>query len=428
MSDIKKKIFLSSKLFKKPELENKPYRIYDTDIKGFVARVLPSGRVSYYYEYRNEAGKNKSFYIGRHGDITADQARDVAKNKSAEKTKGIDVQAEKKKSKKVAKENLTKTIEGYIDAEYDAWAKANLTSGEITIKRIKRNFVHLLDTQMEELTLWDLEKWRTEQQSKGKKPVTVNREVSDLKAMLARAKKWGHIKHHPLIDLEPLKIEELPPPRYLSLEESKRLLEALKAREDEKRSGRASGNKWRVERKKELLPEFDKFFVDHLRPMVMVSLFSGVRRGELYKLKWENVNLDACVLVVIGSNAKNKKTRHVPLHPEIVAVLKAWQNQTTTTGLVFPNSKGKVFGDVKKSWKNLLLAAKIDSFRWHDLRHDFASQLAMSSVDLNTVRELMGHSDIRMTLRYAHLSPEHKSEAINKLNGMNGKPSVESNQ
>ena len=71
--------------------------------------------------------------------------------------------------------------------------------------------------------------------------------------------------------------------------------------------------------------------------------------------------------------------------------------------------------DIKTAWGNLVKAAYIDDFRFHDLRHTFASNLVMASVDLNTVRELLGHSDIKMTLRYAHLAPEHKAAAVEKL-------------
>ena len=84
-------------------------------------------------------------------------------------------------------------------------------------------------------------------------------------------------------------------------------------------------------------------------------------------------------------------------------------------GLVFPNKNNQPFNNVKRSWTSVLEKANITQFRWHDLRHHFASKLVMAGVDLNTVRELLGHSDIKMTLRYAHLAPEHKINAVRKI-------------
>ena len=76
---------------------------------------------------------------------------------------------------------------------------------------------------------------------------------------------------------------------------------------------------------------------------------------------------------------------------------------------------GEPLTDVKKAWASLMKRAKLTAFRFHDLRHTFASKLVMAGVDLNTVRELLGHSDIAMTLRYAHLAPEHKANAVERL-------------
>lgn len=93
-------------------------------------------------------------------------------------------------------------------------------------------------------------------------------------------------------------------------------------------------------------------------------------------------------------------------------VLKAWRDQAAGTDLVFPSRDYRPFDTVKKACKGLLDAAKIENFRWDDMRHHFASRLVMAGVDLNTVRELLGHSDMSMTLRYAHLAPEHKTNAV----------------
>lgn len=97
-----------------------------------------------------------------------------------------------------------------------------------------------------------------------------------------------------------------------------------------------------------------------------------------------------------------------------------WLEQTKKSigekGLVFPGKDGrKMFDNMQKSWKKLLELAEIENFTWHDMRHDYASQLVMANVDLNTARELLGHADIKMTLVYPHLAPEHKRKAIESL-------------
>jgi site-specific recombinase XerD len=99
--------------------------------------------------------------------------------------------------------------------------------------------------------------------------------------------------------------------------------------------------------------------------------------------------------------------------------LESWKKQSadpSPSSLVFPSPKtGERMDNCRKAWRNLKERAEIKNFRWHDMRHDFASQLVMDGVDLNTVRELMGHSDMKMTLRYAHLAPSVKSRAVERL-------------
>jgi integrase len=103
------------------------------------------------------------------------------------------------------------------------------------------------------------------------------------------------------------------------------------------------------------------------------------------------------------------------MNKESLHVLKNWKKQSTKFRYVFPSQEGGRLEDIKSAWLKLLERAQIIDFRWHDMRHDFASRLVMAGVPLNTVRDLLGHSDIKMTLRYAHLAPGTKAAAVELL-------------
>lgn len=143
---------------------------------------------------------------------------------------------------------------------------------------------------------------------------------------------------------------------------------------------------------------------------------TGLRHGELFSLRWSNIDLEHRNLTVAGSYAKSGTTRQIPLNDEAVELLKQWQSQMVQdSGFVFTGKVGSRVNNARKAWQKLLQDAGIEHFRWHDLRHHFASKLVMAGVDLNTVRELLGHSTITMTLRYAHLAPEHKAAAVARI-------------
>jgi integrase len=414
--NIKHKI--TQEFLKTVERKDKLYRIYDTILNGFVLRVQPTGTKTFYFEYRNVAGANKSYKVGRLGNITLAQARDIAGKKSAEVQLGIDIQATKKQDHASAKTDTDNTLSSFMESKYEDWATTHLSNGKQTIDRIKANFSHLLPCKLSDIDVSVIVDWRTGQIKKGKKLSTINRDVNCLYSALSKAvTEWKIIPLHPLLALKPLKLDDLPTPRCLADDEVKRLSTALNEREELMRAKRASGNKWRIERHLPTRPEIDQeHFVDHLKPMVILSLHTGIRRGEMFKLSWDDISFDTNTLTVKGPKAKSKKTRHIPLNPIAKSVLEKWKEQQgEKSGLVFPNKDGDLLDNISTSWGNLMKAAKIEKFRWHDLRHDFASKLVMAGVPLNTVRELMGHSDIKMTLRYAHLAPDHKADAVNKL-------------
>ena len=114
---------------------------------------------------------------------------------------------------------------------------------------------------------------------------------------------------------------------------------------------------------------------------------------------------------VFCGHSERSSTLHVPLNGEAMRVLESWREQSGDGPRVFEISTG-----FKTAWGHILKRANIVVFRWHDLRHHFASRLVQLGVPLNTVRDLLGHSSIAMSLRYAHLAPDQRREAVAMLN------------
>jgi len=151
-------------------------------------------------------------------------------------------------------------------------------------------------------------------------------------------------------------------------------------------------------------------------PVIAFALNTGLRRGEQFNLRWENVNLANRVLTIPRS--KHGGSRHVQLNDTAMAVLRALPSRFHSRW-VFPGVAGKTPMNANnfryRVFDPALRRAKIEDFTWHDLRHTFASRLVMRGADLRSVQELLGHKTLTMTLRYAHLSPAHLHQAVKLL-------------
>jgi integrase len=384
----------------------RPYEVRDTRLKGLILRVQPSGVKTFYVEY----ARGKRVSLGRADAVTPMQARKQAKSILADAYSGKDPSEARRRAK-------AHTFRSFIEEVYAPWARQNIRTAEQTIRRLRTSFPDLQERKLDEITPWLVEKWRTARLKAGAKPTTVNRDLADLKSSVAKATLWGLLDAHPLDGIKRIKVDTRPNVRFLNEDEDRRLRSALDAREERIRRERASANKWRRERDYLLLPDLRaREFADHLKPMVILSLHTGVRRGELFGLTWGDFDLAGERITIRGASAKSGRTRHIPLNAEALRAISRWQDQAIDlAGLMFPGAGGKKLTNVQKSWKSALKAADINSFRWHDLRHTFASRLVMAGVNLNTVRDLLGHSDYAMTLRYSHLAPEHKAEAVARL-------------
>jgi integrase len=121
------------------------------------------------------------------------------------------------------------------------------------------------------------------------------------------------------------------------------------------------------------------------------------------------------VVTVRAGYAKNREARSVPMNDTLTMLMKSAKLQAAEGGWVFRNRHGQPYRSFRTAFERAVRQAGIQDFTFHDLRHTFASRLVMAGVDLPTVKELLGHKDITMTLRYAHLSTDHKQAAVKKL-------------
>jgi integrase len=142
-----------------------------------------------------------------------------------------------------------------------------------------------------------------------------------------------------------------------------------------------------------------------------VALNTGIRRGEQWGMKWQDVDLRAGVFMVTGKTGR----RFVEINGAARAALEKLYKRSNGSPFVSPDRKSEKQDDWRTWFQEAAEAAGIGDLHWHDLRHTFASRLAMLGVDLRTIQELLGHRSILTTMRYAHLSKGHRHTAIEKL-------------
>jgi integrase len=272
----------------------------------------------------------------------------------------------------------------------EVYAKNNNKPSEIHQKQaiMRTHLIPFFGTyKLDEINNLLVEQYKAKKAKAGAKNKTINNQLAVLSKCLRIAQEWAGLKTLPKI-----KLLNVPPQKFdfLSPVESDKLL--LNTIDDEL-----------------------------LHDMVLLALKTGMRFGELAGLDWADVNLEKEILTVRHSfvrgdlgSPKNNKTRDVPLTSEVCEML---DKRKKTGDFVFYSSKGK---RLKYDKYRLLLQdacqkVGLRKIAWHTLRHTFASHLACKGVSLKTIQELLGHSDMKMTMRYAHLSPSTLREAINLL-------------
>lgn len=406
-----------------------PFEVRDEALPGLLLRVQPSGRKTFYFDYRLNGRRNR-YKLGVFGNVSCEGVRTLALTVAGEVARGEDPQERRKADRAKVERDRHSTLRVFLNERYEPWALAHLKSATFQLARIRSDFEDKLSEPMQAFNTFMIEGIRQRWKKAGANPRSINRDVQRLQSVLSRAVEWGVLERHPLAGLKPLKTDKTGRVRFLSPIEEKALRKALVSREDARRKARIRFNTWRVARNKVPLPERPGDLVDHIKPLVLLALNTGLRRGELLGLKWGAVNLVGKQLTVTAETAKSGHTRRIPLNTEALATLTAWHKRMGKPGVdafVFTGAEGERMQRIDSAWESLMKRAglwikdKDDSkkgrstFRLHDCRHHFASRLVQAGVDLYTVKELLGHSEITMTERYSHLAPDNLKEAVERI-------------
>ena len=287
-----------------------------------------------------------------------------------------------------------KTLFKEVAQKYLEWASTNKAKGGRDDKYLYKN--HLLNrfgnTRMDRISSFDLEKMKSELLKAGYAPATAKHALVLVRQIFNKAIAWGLYQGE-----NPVKGVKMPTianqrERFLTIEEANALLGALKAKSQQ------------------------------VHDMALVSLHTGMRFGEIAGLKVHDIDLVNGLIAI--SDPKNNRPRKAYMTEAVKAMLQArMQREAKSNALIFPDENGHVMPAISKTFPRIVTALELNKgvkdprqrVTFHSLRHTFASWLALQGEPIQTISDLLGHRTIQMTMRYSHLTPDHKKAAIGRL-------------
>jgi integrase len=251
--------------------------------------------------------------------------------------------------------------------------------------------------RLKEITPTQVDRFKDRRLEDGLKKSSINREIGLLKSMLNRAVKWGLIGAHPAKDVELFELDDTSvSDRVLSNEEETKLLAAC----DES----------------EL-----RYRAPHLKHVVLVALYTGLRRGEILRLRWSDIDFEKGRLSVRRSKTKSGKREvylNSMLHQQLFSLSERVRGEwvfPSPARFQTPGQAERHIADVKNAFHRAVHLAGIKKITFHQLRHTFCSRLADAGIPLPVIQKLAGHASITMTSRYTHPADELKQSAVEVL-------------
>ena len=298
-------------------------------------------------------------------------------------------------------EKSQKYFIGYFD-EDNEWKDMSLTD-------------RFGDWKLSQITSYEVEKFRQERKEslangKERSNVSINRELEILRHMLNKAIEWGWLDYNPF-------------DKFITAEGKSSIFYEEAGRD-------------RFLTKDEIL-ELVETFPPYLRNIVIAGIYTQLRKGDLPRLKWDQVNLESGLLTYREQKKRNK-VNHKFLNDEMIELLMGipkGKSEYIFNGpvhrkegegkkekyIAFSDPDGKPLTHIKRAFNSACKKAGIKDLHFHDLRHTGASHLAMSGATLQTGQKQLGHTNITMTQRYSHLTSDFERQQVNLMNGLCGK-------
>lgn len=373
---------LTKKIIESTLPQNKDVILWDSEISGFMCKITPAGKKSYFLYYRTLDRRQRKPKIGEHGVITCEQARSIAQRWLLEVSQGKDPSFERQELK------TTPTVKELADRYMKEHAPHKKISSQKEDKRLwEQHILPVLGSlKVSSLDRSDVAKLHHSFQHL---PTTGNRVLSLLSKALNLAELWGHRQNHSNPCLHIKKYAEQKRERFLNQHEIAKLMHVLQEEEEN------NANPWPIY-------------------AIRLLLLTGCRLNEILTLKRDDIDLDNNCLRLRDSKTGKKL---IYLSSATIDLLKEIPQEQGNPFVICGGKEGAHLINLQKPWRRIRSKVGLENVRLHDLRHTFASIAASNGLSLPIIGALLGHKQTQTTARYAHLIGQPLIEASEVIGG-----------